>query len=48
MIFIESRLNKNIWLFILQMDYWIKKQNHFTINEFISSLATGTLHLLWL
>ena len=28
--------------------YWINKRNHFPINEFISSLATGTLDLLWL
>ena len=34
---IESRLNMNVGLFILWLDYWINKQNHFTINEFISS-----------
>ena len=43
---IESRLNMNIGLFILRMDYSINKQNHFSINEFIRSLATGMLHLL--
>ena len=45
---IESRLNMNIGLFILRMDYSINKRNHFSINEFIRSLATGMLHLLWL
>ena len=44
--FIESRLNMNIGLFILWLDYWINKQNHFAINEFISLLVTGTLDLL--
>ena len=43
---IESRLNMNIGLFILRMDYSINKRNHFSINEFITSLATGMLHLL--
>ena len=28
------------------MDYRINKRNHFTINEFISLLATGTLDLV--
>ena len=36
----ESRLNMNIGLFILRMDYWINKRNHFSVNEFISLLAT--------
>ena len=44
----EWRLNMNIGLFILWMDYWINKRNHIFINEFISSLAAGTLDLLWL
>ena len=38
----------NIGLFILWMDYWVNKRNHFSIKEFIRSLATGTLDLLWL
>ena len=38
----------NIGLFILWMYYWNNKRNHFAINELISSLATGTLNLLWL
>ena len=45
---IESRSNLTVGLFILSMDYWINKQNHFSINEFISLLATGTLDLIWL
>ena len=44
----ESRLNMTIGLFILWMDYWINERNHFSENEFISSLATGTLDLVWL
>ena len=43
---IESRPNLTIGLFILWMDYWIEKPNHFAINELISLLATGTLDLL--
>ena len=38
---IESRSNSTIGLFILQMDYWIDKPNHFSIYEFISPLETG-------
>ena len=33
--------------FILWMDYWINKQNHFSVNEFISLLATRMLDLLF-
>ena len=40
---IESRSNSTIGLFILQMDYWIDKPNHFSIYEFISPLETGNL-----
>ena len=45
---IESRSNLTIGLFILWMDYWIYKPNHFSIHEFISPLAPGTLDMLWL
>ena len=45
---IESRSNLTVGLFILWMDYWINKRNHFSINEFITLLATGTLDLVWL
>ena len=47
---IESRSNLTIGLFILWMDYWINKPNHFSIHEFISplGLATGMPHMLWL
>ena len=38
----------NIGLFFLWMDYWINKRSNISINEFISSLAAGTLDLLWL
>ena len=39
---IESRLNLNIGLFILRMDYSMNERNQFSINEFISPLTTGT------
>ena len=45
---IESRYNLTVGLFILWMDYWMNKRNHFAINESISLLATGTLDLVWL
>ena len=45
---IESRYNLTVGLFILWMDYSINKRNHFSINEFISLIATGTLDLVWL
>ena len=32
----ESRLNMNIGLLILWMDYWINERNHSSVNEFIS------------
>ena len=32
---IESSSNLSIGLFILWMDYWIDKPNHFSIHEFI-------------
>ena len=35
------------WIVQFVMDYWINKQNHFPIYEFISLLAMGILHLLW-
>ena len=43
---IESRYNLTVGLFILWVDYRINKRNHFSINEFISLLATGTLDLV--
>ena len=36
----------NIGLFILWIDYWINKQNHYSVNEFIHSL--GEERLTWL
>ena len=48
LLIIESRSNLTIGLFILWMDYWINNPNHFSIYEFISPLATGTLDTLWL
>ena len=45
---IESRSNLTTGSFILWMDYWIDKPNHFSIHEFISPLAAGTLDMLWL
>ena len=41
------RLNMNIASFILWMDYWINKRNHFSLNEFNSLLATRMLDLLF-
>ena len=41
------RLNMNIASFILWMDYWINKQNHFSFNEFNSLLAKRILDLLF-
>ena len=29
----------NIGLFILWMDYWINKRNHFSVNEFIQEFV---------
>ena len=47
-VIIESRSSLTIGLFVLWMDYWIDKPNHFSIHEFISPLAAGTLDMLWL
>ena len=41
------RLNMNIASFILWMDYWINKQNHFSFNEFNSLFAKRILDLLF-
>ena len=41
------RLNMNIASFILWMDYWINKRNHFSFNEFNSLLATRMLDLFF-
>ena len=36
-------MNMNI---VFGMDYGINKRSHFSVNEFISLLATGTLDLV--
>ena len=50
---INIRLLNQGWIWILDCSFyewihWINKRNHVSINELISSLAAGTLDLLWL
>ena len=40
-VYIESRHNLNIGLFISRMDYSINERNQFAVNEFIKSFNDG-------